>query len=241
MASSEEVMMKDKGKGDEEMNGLKDVSREDVFVVTKKRALIMVVIVVVLVILIGILIGVLSANAAAEKARKEAASGAETKPTQKPPSDSTSTPMPTPTGKPPCIPDGPWCNIRLPTNVWPIHYDLFLHPNLTQGSYTGKVQIVTWVNSSTKYVLIHIRSMNITKHAIYKQKEGAAVDSIDRGAQVAVRETKEFKGNEFFVFNMEQELEPGKYVVVLEFEAVLSTELNGFYKSKYFNKEGKER
>lgn len=232
-------MMKAKAGSGENAEELKQMRREEFIVITKKRTYFLVAIVIILIIVVGVLAGVLSAKSARDKAMRESAGGSgDTKPTEP---ASTAAPTPTPTEKTRCLREGPWCNVRLPAFIRPLHYNLFLHPNLTQGDFKGKVDVVIHVNRSTKYVLIHKRSMNITKHKIYKQKEGVTSDSTEVGTEMGLQKPYESKANEFFVLVLEEELKPGKYVVKLEYEAVLSTELNGFYKSSYKDKNGRER
>ena len=42
-----------------------------------------------------------------------------------------------------------------------------------------------------------------------------------------------FKKNQFYVMEMQEALTKGEYVIKMEFEAFLTTELNGLYRSTY--------
>ncbi|CAG7824138.1 unnamed protein product, partial [Allacma fusca] len=53
------------------------------------------------------------------------------------------------------------CNIRLEPNVYPLHYDLFLHPDFDTGLFSGKVTIELNITSSVDHIRLHTKSLNI--------------------------------------------------------------------------------
>lgn len=57
----------------------------------------------------------------------------------------------------------PWNKVRLPQSVNPLEYGIFLHPNLTEKTFSGKVEIKCEVLKSTKFVVLHSKNLNISK------------------------------------------------------------------------------
>jgi len=48
-----------------------------------------------------------------------------------------------------------------------------------------------------------------------------------------------FEKNQFYVIHMESWLQPGEYVINMEFKSELREELGGFYRMNYTRKDGK--
>lgn len=56
----------------------------------------------------------------------------------------------------------PWKNIRLPKDLQPDRYKLWLHPNLTSLELSGNVEIDVDVVKETNLIIIHQQNLNIT-------------------------------------------------------------------------------
>ncbi|KAK9754422.1 hypothetical protein QE152_g1216 [Popillia japonica] len=59
---------------------------------------------------------------------------------------------------------------RLPTNIIPTKYDLYLYPDLTTGTgnFTGTVEIAVSVSETTEIVKLHSNSLTIKTLAQWK-------------------------------------------------------------------------
>ena len=129
----------------------------------------------------------------------------------------------------------PWeLEYRIPTTTLPLHYDLYLHPNLETGLFTGKVAIHISVLAEMSYLVAHFKEMNITSTKLVSM-EGAG------GTEVQLKEYFEYKPNQFWVLKPMDALKPGKYSMELEFNGSLEGRITGFYKSVYTNAKGEER
>ena len=127
----------------------------------------------------------------------------------------------------------PWeVEYRIPRTSLPVHYDLYLHPDLASGLFTGKVEIHVSVTSPMKYLVTHFKHMNITKTKLKTQ-----VTSTD----VELKKYFEYRPNQFWVLIPKKTLQIGNYTMVLDFNGTLEDRIVGFYKSVYTNSVGEKR
>ncbi len=128
----------------------------------------------------------------------------------------------------------PWDNVRLPASVTPSHYDVNLNVNLETFQVTGSVNITCSVNSETKYILIHAQDMSIGQREVRTLSEGDIL--------TAVQSTGTFQPkHDFYVLELDSNLQPGTVFVYLTFNYTLRDDLAGFYKSSYVNELGERR
>ena len=132
----------------------------------------------------------------------------------------------------PCT--SPWCSVRLPQNVIPIHYNLRIKANVNELSFNGTQSMFVRVTNATKYVLFHFKQMNITEFKIYKM-DGYSKQS------VAIAGGQSKPTNEYFVIETTNQMQPGNYEVEVQFQALVSKKLTGFYRSTYKNQNGQTR
>lgn len=125
----------------------------------------------------------------------------------------------------------PWAQLRLPQSVRPLGYDLTLNPDLDTMTFTGHIVITMFVRHSTKHIVLHSLTLNITK-ATFKL-----------GDQEAVAVTVlEYKPNQQIAVKFTEELKTGqKCVLTLDYAAELSHTYDGFYNSSYNDKEGNKK
>ena len=231
---SEEVPMKDGS--DEDFAKRKNKSGQE-FVITRTKAIVLVVIVIVLIIFVGVLSGVLSARQARKVAleeRKERESAV------------SATDKTEPTTVAPTEPTGPepWYKVRLPQNIRPIHYDFYLDPALEKNTFQGNVHILIDVTKKSEYmsyILIHINDMNVTQAKVYKLASDAKPSTATPGEELALKKTFEYPKNDFFIFELEKDLEVGQYVLYMAYKSRFSSQLNGLYISTYTNEKNEIR
>lgn len=124
----------------------------------------------------------------------------------------------------------PWMSMRLPKTVFPVHYELSIHPNLTTLDFSGVVRIQLDVREDTKTIVLHAKQMQVS-NVFLLSPEGVRplkVLEYHRFHQLAlVSDTTLIKGR--------------KYEVHMEFAANLSDSFHGFYKSSYHTSTGEVR
>ncbi|KAM8866280.1 endoplasmic reticulum aminopeptidase 1b isoform 1-T1 [Synchiropus picturatus] len=124
----------------------------------------------------------------------------------------------------------PWDQMRLPKTIFPLHYDLSIHPNLTSLDFTGVVRIQLDVREDTRTIVLHAKQMMVG-NALLLAPEGA------RPLQVL-----ENPRAHLIALQTPSMMTRGrKYEVQLEFSANLSDSFHGFYKSTYKTKSGETR
>lgn len=138
----------------------------------------------------------------------------------------------TPDNKP--IPDGaPTKNmskaIRLPTNVWPLNYDIKLQTYLRpdQLSFNGSVSITVACRKSTKKIQLNANELEI------KEQQVKVLDG-----NKALRIKKFTYENEVITLDLDDNLrENQNYSINIIFRGKLTSGLSGFYRSSYTNSE----
>uniref|UniRef100_A0A803JZ71 Aminopeptidase n=1 Tax=Xenopus tropicalis TaxID=8364 RepID=A0A803JZ71_XENTR len=128
----------------------------------------------------------------------------------------------------------PWKNLRLPTFAAPLHYDLLIHPNLTTLTFSGLTKVTVTVTQKTSFLVLHSKHLEITKTTIKRKlgKDPVLQDLLLREHPV----------NEQIALLAADPLIPGEnYTIYIEYNANLSKNFRGFYKSTYKTKDGEVR
>ncbi|XP_064458599.1 putative aminopeptidase-2 [Ornithodoros turicata] len=116
----------------------------------------------------------------------------------------------------------PWENLRLPSHVVPVHYDLRLQPFLEDQYFEGKVDIEIQLFKPVRSIHVHIKDMNVTSASI-----------TEANRVIPVQESFEYEDNEFFVMKFDSTIDIGKYVLHYEFSGNMTKDLKGLYLSTY--------
>ena len=143
---------------------------------------------------------------------------------------------------PPDYKDSPWRDPFLPRATAPTHYRLWFKPDFYRdgNTFLGRENISVIVNEPTKYILVHIKMMNVTATKVYSSADS---DGQGVGPELEINRTFEYAANQYWVTELKEEVGAGKTVVLyLEFGGSLVNGILGYYKSTYVNrKTGVER
>ena len=119
----------------------------------------------------------------------------------------------------------PWDDIRLPTFIQPVRYDIELTPNLTSLWVKGIEKFFFTVSEETNFIVFHSKGIDISSRTINERLK------VERMLEFPAREQVYLETDEYMV--------PGvTYALRLKFSYMLSNHLEGFYYSEYFDKEG---
>ncbi|XP_076673126.1 glutamyl aminopeptidase isoform X2 [Andrena cerasifolii] len=130
------------------------------------------------------------------------------------------------------IPD---LSFRLPKDVKPLHYDVYLHPDLEKGTYQGKVMILIDVLDRRNYIALHQKDLNITSTTLktYDREENY---------EFQILNTIPIPKYEMLVVSTTNELHSGLYHLSFEFNGALQPDkIVGFYSSKYKDSQNRTR
>lgn len=119
-----------------------------------------------------------------------------------------------------------WKDLRLPTYIKPIHYDITLYPDFYEdaGWFYGNETIEIEISKETSYILIHINYLNVTRTELF--------DATDN--PIGIAKTFYYQPNQFWVVETETPISAGARVrLFLSFEGSLTRAIVGFYKSTY--------
>lgn len=127
----------------------------------------------------------------------------------------------------------PYKEIRLPKDILPSTYKLYLRPDLSSTfDYNGRVAIDVTCVKATRYVILHHKKLDIKKYQL--------LDSSQK--EVKVLRMLQNEKNEQFLLETQDDLVAGeKYTVKLTFTGNLSNKMAGFYRSSYKTKNGETR
>ncbi|XP_062606085.1 endoplasmic reticulum aminopeptidase 2-like [Saccostrea cucullata] len=121
----------------------------------------------------------------------------------------------------------PWRNFRLPSSVLPSEYHIFMHPNLTEGTFSGKVSIKCRVVKATYFFVLHSKNLEISD---------VTLRSVTDSKNLNVTRHLEFKENDQFYVEVDNVIPNDTVIVInMKFEGEFASTCKGFYLSSYFD------
>ncbi|XP_032873239.1 endoplasmic reticulum aminopeptidase 2-like isoform X2 [Amblyraja radiata] len=129
----------------------------------------------------------------------------------------------------------PWNKMRLPDSIIPVHYNLYIHPNLTTSNFTGLAKIQVHVRQETSVIILHAKHLEISRATIALTEYGASHPE-------SILNILEYPPFEQIALENAKPLYNGEtYMVNIYYTANLSDGFYGFYKSSYQTPEGEKR
>ena len=120
-----------------------------------------------------------------------------------------------------------WNNIRLPKSIIPLKYDIFLHPNLSEWRFSGKVEIRCMVQETTDFIVLHSKDLIISD---------ITVTTLPSNRAIKLYRLLEIYTAEQIYLEVEQSLHKDtELLLTLVFEGFLKMGISGFYLSQYFD------
>ena len=124
---------------------------------------------------------------------------------------------------------------RLPKEVKPLHYDLYLHPDLDKGTYIGAVTILIDVLDHRRYIALHQKGLTITSVTL-------KTSDLDDNNDVPIKGYETVDALEELLITTDRDLEPAYYNLTIEFTGALGPDKYvGFYSSTYKDTNNKTR
>uniref|UniRef100_A0A0P4WBK7 Aminopeptidase n=1 Tax=Scylla olivacea TaxID=85551 RepID=A0A0P4WBK7_SCYOL len=130
--------------------------------------------------------------------------------------------------------DRPWEeSFRLPETVIPEHYELYMHPDLSAKTFSGRVTISLTSQEPRDHFLVHSQWLTITNTSLISKKGNQSQD-------VHIIEAFSYEPHQFWVVRMDQ-VEAGSFELTLHFSGSLVNGILGYYYSNYTDSNGKSR
>lgn len=123
---------------------------------------------------------------------------------------------------------------RLPRQISPLSYNLLLHPDLKNQSFTGNVKIDFVVSDPINFVALHSKLLKVHPKSLVKKLENGAEG-------VGIKNSFEYEKFEYFIVEPESILNIGNYTIDLDFEGRLDGSIVGFYGSSYYDQVKKQK
>lgn len=128
---------------------------------------------------------------------------------------------------------------RLPKEVRPVHYDLFLHPDLEKGTFKGTVTITIDIADRRSHIALHQKDLEITAASL---KTYDPEESFNSGIDVPIKEYYTVEKLEELLVTFNEDLSPGSYNLTFEFKGALQPDkIVGFYSSTYKDVDNRTR
>lgn len=122
-------------------------------------------------------------------------------------------------------------DFRLPSEVKPVHYDLYVHPDLDEGTFEGRVSILIDISDKRNFLVLHQLNLKIDSVSLYKHD--ASNKSKFGNQSLEIKESYAIPEKQVFVVVPKDDLTIGQYDLKLSFNGSLKNGLFGFYSSKY--------
>ncbi|XP_048087335.1 aminopeptidase Ey-like [Alosa alosa] len=137
-------------------------------------------------------------------------------------------------------PNRPWDQYRLPDTLKPRKYNVTMWPQLTKNEhslyvFTGHSTVDFECVKETDLILIHSNKLNLIKSSGHH----ATLTGLGGAVAPTIKTTWLQETTEYLVIQLNNKLEPGKsYQLYSSFTGELADDLEGFYRSEYY--EGSE-
>nr|XP_018910157.1 PREDICTED: puromycin-sensitive aminopeptidase-like [Bemisia tabaci]XP_018910165.1 PREDICTED: puromycin-sensitive aminopeptidase-like [Bemisia tabaci]XP_018910174.1 PREDICTED: puromycin-sensitive aminopeptidase-like [Bemisia tabaci] len=110
---------------------------------------------------------------------------------------------------------------RLPTNVGPIHYELYLKPDLQSLTFSGNETIKIEIKSATNKIVLHAAELDVTNASVTLSSGETVTPDVSLSPD-----------DELLTLSFIKELPPGQASLTCSFVGELNDKLKGFYRSK---------
>ncbi|KYN33599.1 Aminopeptidase N [Trachymyrmex septentrionalis] len=120
---------------------------------------------------------------------------------------------------------------RLPTNIKPLSYDIMLNPDFNNFTFSGIAKIEAVVQNSTNTITLHVGNIKIEKMSLVTYAINSISDVIPTSYD-NITEKFTITLPRILLVNMNM-------TISFSYSGILSDNMIGFYKSSYFDENGK--
>lgn len=125
---------------------------------------------------------------------------------------------------------------RLPREIKPKFYELLLHPDLKSKTFSGNVSIHVELSKPMSYIAVHANKLSITQTIVKQQQsELNQTDGSSSYRNISVANAFSYPEFEYWVTELAEPLDVGKYILQLTFNGSLTDRIVGLYGSSYWD------
>lgn len=117
---------------------------------------------------------------------------------------------------------------RLPREIKPKFYDLFLHPDFDTQRFSGNVSIRLEVTRPISFVAVHMKNLNITETNLVRNLVGD-----DSTQDISIVRAFAYPEFDYWIIELDEPLDVGEHTLRLIFNGNLKGKITGFYSSAY--------
>ncbi|EJW03981.1 hypothetical protein EDEG_01714 [Edhazardia aedis USNM 41457] len=123
----------------------------------------------------------------------------------------------------------------LKKDLVPLHYDLLINTDTEKHDFAGRVSVLCKVYEATNLVKLNSKEIQITEHSLFVLKDSREnKHSCEEVRKVSEYKFSEDENEQTIQFELKEDLHPGQILeIIIVFESKLSTNMNGYYVSKY--------
>lgn len=117
----------------------------------------------------------------------------------------------------------------LPSNLQPVDYTVSVYDiDVEKETFSGTVDIRLVVKQETDEIHLNYRDITVIKDGVE-----VILEDGDSSKKIEAKELNEFKSKEYFVIKLAEKVASGELMVSLKYNAIIQTNMAGFYKSGY--------
>jgi len=120
---------------------------------------------------------------------------------------------------------------RLPKTFAPKLYNIHLTPYMEEGTFDGKVEISMTVLEDTTLIVLNSHKLNISNISV--SRNGEDIKLLRYTHRIPDQQLRIYLSN--YVYKNEE------IIAKIYYNGILNDDMNGFYRSSYFDNDGKQQ
>lgn len=119
---------------------------------------------------------------------------------------------------------------RLPTNFKPSEYLVILEPDFTNFTFGGYVEISVALEEASDNITLHAAEITFLQTVVLRD-----------GVEISFSNETQDDTREFYIIWFDELIQPGDYLIKINYTGILNDNLRGFYRSYYTSADGETR
>ncbi|KPP73919.1 hypothetical protein Z043_106955, partial [Scleropages formosus] len=130
----------------------------------------------------------------------------------------------------------PWNKSRLPNDIRPDHYFLYIHPELASETFMGRVQILVTVLNDTNMIVLHSKGLRV-QSVILEDLTSILLEE----RKLALHMVESHSTEQLAFLSKTTLKTERKYQLSITYNSTMSSSFSGLYKASYLMPNGTTR